>query len=385
MKLDRYTLLGRSGLRVSPIALGTMTFGTEWGWGADEAAAQRLFDLYVDAGGNFIDTADLYTEGTSESWVGRFAAARGVRDRLVIATKYSYNAESGNPNAGGNHRKNLLRALEGSLKRLGTDYIDLYYLHTWDRMTPVDEVMRAMDDAVRAGKIRYVGLSDVPAWYAGRAQTLADWLGFEPVAAMQLEYSLIERNAEHEFADLATQLGMGLVPWSPLGMGVLSGKYRPSQTSADGADGAHNASGLVGVSGEGRLQTVGAKPPPGFDKLSPRNFAIVAELERVAHEANRPMAQVALNWLYQKRGVASIIVGATQASQLKQSLGALEFTLAPELVARLDAASEPAHPFPYYMFADGHQARIHGQVDVRATPANHAHVQRVPAPPATQS
>jgi aryl-alcohol dehydrogenase-like predicted oxidoreductase len=166
MKLDHYTLLGRSGLRVSPISLGTMTFGTEWGWGTDEATARALFDLYVDAGGNFIDTADLYTEGTSEQWVGRFTAERRLRDRLVIATKYSYNAEAGNPNAGGNHRKNLLRALEGSLKRLGTDYIDLYYLHTWDRMTPADEVMRAMDDAVRAGKIRYVGLSDVPAWYA---------------------------------------------------------------------------------------------------------------------------------------------------------------------------------------------------------------------------
>lgn len=374
MKLDTYTLLGRSGLRVSPIALGTMTFGTEWGWGADEATARRLFDLYVDAGGNFIDTADLYTEGTSETWVGRFTAARGLREQLVIATKYSYNAQTGNPNAGGNHRKNLLRALEGSLKRLGTDYIDLYYLHTWDRMTPADEVMRAMDDAVRAGKIRYVGLSDVPAWYAGRAQTLADWRGFEPVAAMQLEYSLIERNAEHEFADLATQLGMGLVPWSPLGMGVLSGKYRPSQSGADGAP------GLAAAAGAGRLQTVGPKPPPGFDKLSPRNFAIVGELERVALEVGRPMAQVALNWLYQKRGVSSIIVGATKAAQLEESLGALDFTLAPELVARLDAASEPARPFPYYMFADGHQARIHGQVNVRAVPANHAHVQQVPAP-----
>jgi len=377
MKLDTYTLLGRSGLRVSPIALGTMTFGTEWGWGTDEAAARRLFDLYVDAGGNFIDTADLYTGGTSETWVGRFAAARGLREQLVIATKYSYNAQTGNPNAGGNHRKNLLRALEGSLKRLGTDYIDLYYLHTWDRMTPADEVMRAMDDAVRAGKIRYVGLSDVPAWYAGRAQTLADWRGFEPVAAMQLEYSLIERNAEHEFADLATQLGMGLVPWSPLGMGVLSGKYRPSQSGANGTD---NATGLTAVAGAGRLRTVGPKPPPGFDKLSPRNFAIVAELERVAHEAGRPMAQVALNWLYQKRGVSSIIVGATKAAQLEESLGALDFTLAPELVARLNAASEPTHPFPYYMFADGHQARIHGQVNVRATPANHADAQHVPAP-----
>ncbi|WP_233800715.1 aldo/keto reductase [Paraburkholderia sp. HP33-1] len=373
MTLDHYTLLGRSGLRVSPISLGTMTFGTEWGWGADEAAARQLFDLYVDAGGNFIDTADLYTEGTSEQWVGRFTAARGLRERLVIATKYSYNAQPGNPNAGGNHRKNLLRALEGSLRRLGTDYIDLYYLHTWDRMTPADEVMRAMDDAVRAGKIRYVGLSDVPAWYAGRAQTLADWRGFEPVAAMQVEYSMIERNVEHEFADLATSLGMGLVAWSPLGMGVLSGKYRPSQGAQRPTD----------VTGSGRLQTVGDKPPPGFDKLSARNFAIVAELEAVARLANRPMAQVALNWLYQKRGVASIIVGATKAAQLEESLGALDFTLAPELVDRLDAASEPPHPFPYYMFADAHQARIHGQVDVAAQPANHARSQRVPAPQPT--
>jgi aryl-alcohol dehydrogenase-like predicted oxidoreductase len=373
MTMNRYTLLGRSGLRVSPISLGTMTFGTEWGWGADETAAQRLFDLYVDAGGNFIDSADLYTEGTSEKWVGKFAAARGLRDRLVIATKYSYNAESGNPNAGGNHRKNLIRALDGSLKRLGTDYIDLYYLHTWDRVTPVDEVMRAMDDAVRAGKIRYVGLSDTPAWFAGRAQTLADWRGFEPVAAMQLEYSMIERNAENEFADLAANLGMGLVPWSPLGMGVLSGKYRPSQGGVAG-----NVAG--NVSGSGRLASFGSAPPPGFDKLTERNFRIVAELEAVANEAGRPMAQVALNWLHQKRGVSSIIVGATKPEQLQESLGSLDFTLAPELVARLDAVSEPARPFPYYMFADGHQARIHGQVEVTGKPASYDRPVRVPAP-----
>ncbi|WP_118179431.1 aldo/keto reductase [Paraburkholderia phosphatilytica] len=370
MTMNRYTLLGRSGLRVSPISLGTMTFGTEWGWGTDEKLAQRLFDLYVDAGGNFIDTADLYTEGTSEEWVGRFAAARGLRDRLVIATKYSYNAQPGNPNAGGNHRKNLLRALDGSLKRLGTDYIDLYYLHTWDRMTPVDEVMRAMDDAVRAGKIRYVGLSDTPAWFAGRAQTLADWRGFEPVAAMQLEYSMIERNAENEFADLAANLGMGLVPWSPLGMGVLSGKYRPSQAAGNGA----------AFTGAGRLASLASAPPPGFDKLTGRNFQIVAELEAVANEAGRPMAQVALNWLHQKRGVSSIIVGATKVEQLQESLGALDFTLAPELVARLDAISEPARPFPYYMFADGHQARIHGQVEVADKPLTFDRAVRVPAP-----
>ena len=373
MTMNRYTLLGRSGLRVSPISLGTMTFGDEWGWGADEATAQRLFDLYVDEGGNFIDTADLYTEGTSERFLGKFIAARGLRDRLVVATKYSYNAEAGNPNAGGNHRKNLMRALDGSLKRLNTDYIDLYYLHTWDRMTPVDEVMRTMDDAVRAGKIRYVGLSDTPAWFASRAQTLAQWRGFEPVAAMQLEYSMIERNAELEFADLATELGMGLVPWSPLAMGVLSGKYKPSQGSFTGSCRLETV----------RAQNPGAKPPPGFDKLTERNFRIVAELETVAREANRPMAQVALNWLHQKRGVASIIVGATKPEQLRDSLAALDFTLDPALVARLDAVSEPARPFPYYMFEDGHQARIHGHVDVRSKPDAFDRPVLVPAPQAS--
>jgi aryl-alcohol dehydrogenase-like predicted oxidoreductase len=370
MTMNRYTLLGRSGLRVSPISLGTMTFGTEWGWGADEAAAQRLFDLYVDEGGNFIDTADLYTNGTSEQWLGRFVAARGLRDQLVIATKYSYNAQAGNPNAGGNHRKNLMRALDGSLKRLGTDYIDLYYVHTWDRMTPVDEVMRTMDDAVRAGKIRYVGLSDTPAWFAARAQTLAQWRGFEPVAALQLEYSLVERNAELEFADLAAELGMGIVPWSPLAMGLLSGKYKPSERGAGQG---------------GRLETVlaqsgGGTPPPGFDKLTPRNFDIVAELEAVAREAGRPMAQVALNWLHTRRGVSSIIVGATKPEQLRDSMAALDFTLAPELAARLDAASAPATPFPYYMFADGHQARIHGHVDVVSKPQTFDRPVHVPAP-----
>jgi aryl-alcohol dehydrogenase-like predicted oxidoreductase len=298
-----------------------------------------------------------------------------LRERLVIATKYSYNAESGNPNAGGNHRKNLIRALEGSLKRLGTDYIDLYYMHTWDRMTPVEEVMRAMDDAVRAGKIRYVGLSDTPAWFAGRAQTLADWRGFEPVAAMQLEYSMIERNAENEFADLAATLGMGLVPWSPLGMGVLSGKYRPSQGS-----GSFQAKA---VSGDGRLASLAAAPPPGFDKLTERNFRIVAELEAVASEAGRPMAQIALNWLHRKRGVSSIIVGATKTEQLQDSLGALDFILSPEHFARLEAVSEPARPFPYYMFADGHQARIHGQVDVIAKPDAYDRPVHVPAPDKT--
>lgn len=174
MSLDTYYTLGRSGLRVSRLALGAMTFGTEWGWGADEETTRQLFNTYVDAGGNFIDTADLYTNGTSERLIGKFVAERSLRDRVVIAIKFSYNAEPGNPNAGGNGRKNILRAVEGSLQRLGTDYIDLYILHTWDRITPTEEVMRTFDDLVRSGKVRHIGLSDVPAWYATRAQTLAN-------------------------------------------------------------------------------------------------------------------------------------------------------------------------------------------------------------------
>ncbi|MEL7045358.1 MAG: aldo/keto reductase, partial [Pseudomonadota bacterium] len=179
--MDYYTL-GNSGLRVSRLALGTMTFGDDWGWGADESASRELFDSYVEAGGNFFDTADLYTNGNSERMLGKFIAERGLRDRAVIATKFSYNAEPGNPNAGGNGRKNILRAVEGSLERLGTDYIDLYILHIWDRLTPAEEVMRTMDDLVRSGKVRHVGLSDVPAWYAARAQTIAEWRGYEPLA-----------------------------------------------------------------------------------------------------------------------------------------------------------------------------------------------------------
>ncbi|MBO1112400.1 aldo/keto reductase [Bordetella petrii] len=357
MTMKQYLTLGRSGLRVSPLSLGTMTFGNEWGWGADQDAARALFNLYREAGGNFIDTADMYTEGTSERWLGQFVQETGSRDELVIATKYSYNAQPGNPNAGGNQRKNFQRALEGSLKRLRTDYIDLYYLHTWDRLTPVDEVMRAMDDAVRAGKIRYVGLSDVPAWYASRAQALAQWRGFEPVAALQLEYSLVERNAEREFADLAVEQGMGIVPWSPLAMGLLSGKYRPSQD---------------GQFGQGRLQAVSQNPGPGFDRFTPRNFAIVAELESVARDVGKPMAQVALNWLAGKQGVSSIIVGATRPAQLRESLASLEFTLPPDAVRRLDAASAMPAPFPYYMFADVQQQRIHGGVQVASRPGGYA-------------
>lgn len=355
--LNIYYTLGRTGLRVSRLALGTMTFGTEWGWGADKDTARKLVDAYVEAGGNFFDTADLYTNGTSETWLGEFIAARKLRDRAVIATKFSYNGEPGNPNAGGNGRKHILRAIEGSLKRLGTDYIDLYFLHTWDRVTPTEEVMRTLDDLVRSGKVRHIGLSDIPAWYASRAQTIAEFRGYEPLAALQLEYSLAERNIEHEFTTLGTEHGMGIMVWSPLASGLLSGKYRPSEG---------------GSTGTGRLETLKGTSNPAFQRFTKRNFAIVAELEAVAQALNRSMAEVALNWVANRPGVASVIVGATKLRQLEENIAALSFDIPAEFLQRLDTVSAPERPFPYMFFGNEMQGMIHGGANVGMKPKGYA-------------
>src|SRR5580698_2889661 len=226
MDLKQYVTLGRSGLRVSPLALGTMTFGTEWGWGSEPAIARQVFDGYIEQGGNFIDTADAYTNGKSEELLGHFIAERGLRERLALATKFTFNADPANPNAGGNGRKNIYRALEGSLRRLKTDYVDLYWLHAWDTVTPVEEVISTMNDLARAGKIRHYGFSDTPAWYLTRAQTLAQCQATEPLIALQLEYSLVERTIEREHVPAAQELGLAVCPWSPLAGGFLSGKYK---------------------------------------------------------------------------------------------------------------------------------------------------------------
>ena len=356
MSLNSYYTLGRSGLRVSPLALGTMTFGTEWGWGTDPATSKTLFDTYVDAGGNFIDTADLYTNGTSETLLGEFIGDRNLRDKIVIATKFTYNGEPGNPNAGGNGRKNIMRAVEGSLKRLNTDYIDLYILHTWDRITPAEEVMRTLDDLVRSGKVRYVGLSDVPAWYASRAQTIAELRGYERLCTLQLEYSLVERNIENEFVSLGTEHGMGIMVWSPLASGLLSGKYRPSEEE--------------GV-GEGRLKMMKDSNNPAFQKFTEKNWQIVTELETIAQKMGRSMAQVAVNWAANQPGVASVIIGATKLHQLQDNLQALDFTIPDELLVRLNEVSIPTPTFPYSFFGSEIQSMIHGGVTVGDKPAGY--------------
>ncbi|WP_342240116.1 aldo/keto reductase [Inquilinus sp. OTU3971] len=332
--LSHYRLLGRSGLRVSPLALGAMTFGTDWGWGADEPEARRIFDTYVDRGGNFIDTANQYTEGSSERLVGTFAADR--RDRLVIATKYTLPLRAGDPNAGGNHRKSLVRSVESSLQRMQTDYIDLLYLHAWDFTTPVEEILRAMDDLVRAGKVLYVAISDAPAWQVARMQTIADLRGWSPLIALQIEYSLIERTVERDLIPMARELGLGVIPWSPLASGVLTGKYGRADLDIGGT-----------AEAVGTRKNVAA----ANGALTERTLAIAEEVKAVAAEIGKSPAQVALAWTLLNPAVTAPIIGARTAAQLEDNLGALDVVLSDDQQARLDAASTIDLGFPHEFLA----------------------------------
>jgi aryl-alcohol dehydrogenase-like predicted oxidoreductase len=347
-----YHLLGRSGLRVSPLALGAMTFGNDWGWGSSEETAREIFNAYLEAGGNFVDTADLYTNGTSERLVGKFVAERRLRDQVVIATKFSFGAAEGNPNAGGNGRKNMLRAVEGSLQRLGTDYIDLYWVHAWDTLTPAEEVMSGLNALVQSGKVRYVGLSDCPAWYGARAQTLAEWRGWERLAGLQMEYNLTERAIEHEYVPMAQELGMGICVWSPLASGLLSGKHTKESLQ------------------DGRLKSIQGSGNPVFDRIAsnPRNWEIVAVLNEVAKATERSPAQVALNWVTRRPGVSATLIGASKLDQLRSNLEALDFSLPADAVARLEEVSRPELTTPYMFFGEAMQAMQRNGTTVRREP-----------------
>ena len=348
-----YALLGRSGLRVSPLCLGTMTFGTEWGWGAPLQAARALFARYLEAGGNFIDTADGYTGGTSEEMLGRFIKETKTRDRVVLATKFTFNRQEGNPNAGGNGRKNIYRVLEGCLRRLQTDYIDLFYMHAWDTITPLEEVAETLDALVREGKVRYVGLSNIPAWYLARFQTLAELRGLSRVCALQLEYSLVERNIEREHVPAAIELGMGICSWSPLASGLLAGKYRRTAR---------------GVQGTGRLKTIQGSGNPAFEKFTERNWRLLDVLLSAARELGRSPAQVALNWITRRPGVVSTIIGATRLDQLDDNLRALEFEIPADLSQKIEEASRPETLYPYLFFGPVLQARVHGGMPTHREP-----------------
>ena len=325
----RYGLLGKSGLRVSELCLGAMTFGEAWQEmriAAPHEECRRIFETFAAAGGNFIDTANHYNFGASEEFLGEFV--RPDRERFVLATKYSLTMRRDDPNAGGNHRKNLMQSLDGSLRRLKTDYIDLYWIHAWDFTTPVDEVMRALDDAVRAGKVLHVGISDVPAWVVARANTLAELRGWTAFVGLQVQYSLVERAVERDLLPMASDFGMSVTAWSPLGMGILTGKYgrnREGQREAgrlDGSDHPH----VVGYRRE-------------------RNVAIVAEVEKIAGELGRTPSQVALSWLRHK-GVIPIL-GARTVGQVTENLACVDLDLTSEHVTRLDDVSRIELGFPH--------------------------------------
>jgi|SRR5262245_3549234 len=325
----RYRLLGNSGLRVSEAALGTMTFGEEWGWGAGKDEARKVYDAFRAAGGNFIDTANLYTNGTSESYLGEFM--QGHRESVVMATKYSNAVPGTDPNAGGNQRKNMVQAVEASLKRLKTDYIDLYWVHIWDGMTPVDEVMRGLDDLVRQGKVLYVGISDAPAWWVAQANTLADLRGWSRFVGLQIEYSLTERTVERELIPAAKALNLGVTAWSPLAGGVLTGKYHGQ-----------------GSSEPGRMASEMMK---AFLPEEQRTGRIVQAVKAVADAVDRSMAQVALAWLRYRPVPVIPIIGARKVSQLKDNLASFDLTLSADQVKTLDEASAIELGFPDNMYA----------------------------------
>jgi aryl-alcohol dehydrogenase-like predicted oxidoreductase len=325
MPLNNYVTLGRSGLRVSPFCLGGMTFGEDWGWGTTVKDSEAIIDRFLDLGGNFIDTANVYTRGHSEKIIGDHIGQKPHRrDRVVIATKFIGNLYRGDPNGGGAGRKSMVAACHESLRRLQTDYIDLYWMHCWDKHTPIEETMRAGDDLVRAGKVRYLGFSDTPAWKTAEAQVTARFRGCAPPVGLQIEYSLLERTVEGELVPMARELGLGVTPWSPLKSGVLSGKYTRANKGRVEAD-------------RGAWAT---------SALTDKAYEIIDELQRIARELDTTPAAVALAWVQGRPGVASTIIGARTLRQLEDNLKALDVRLSSAHVESLDRVSEPTLDFP---------------------------------------
>lgn len=314
----KFKLLGKSGLRVSELCLGTMTFGTEWGWGADKHESKKIFEAYANAGGNFIDTANRYTEGTSEIFLGDFISSD--RDHFVVSTKYTLYDRNGDPNYAGNHRKNMIRSVNESLKRLHTDYIDVFWVHMWEFTTPIDEVMRGLDDLVRSGKVHYVGISDTPAWVISRSNMLAELRGWSQFVALQVEYSLLQRGAERDLLPMAKTLDMAVTPWGVIGGGALTGKYLRGET--------------------GRV-------PENSLRRSERSSDIAQEVVNVAQELGVTPAQVAINWVRQRVSNVMPIVGAKRVEQLQDSLKCLDFVIPDEIMTRLNEVSKIELGFPH--------------------------------------
>jgi aryl-alcohol dehydrogenase-like predicted oxidoreductase len=335
MNDQRFVLFGRSGLRVSELCLGTMTFGTDWGWGADEDESRLIFERFAETGGNFVDTSNNYTDGTSEEFVGRFVAES--RDRWVIATKYTLTLDPDDPNAGGNHRKSLVRSLESSLRRLNTDYVDLLWLHMRDSTTPIEEAVRALDDQVRAGKVLYVGISDSPAWIVAQANTVADLRGWSPFVGLQLPYSIAGREPERELLPMAAAFGLAVTPWGVLDAGVLTGKPAAERRWPE-------------------------------DAVSDRVQGLVDLLGEIADGHGCTRAQAAIAWMRRRPAPPTIvpIVAARREAQMVENLGVLDVTLDADELSRLDEASAPELGFPRSFLESGNARElIYGQTWAR--------------------
>jgi aryl-alcohol dehydrogenase-like predicted oxidoreductase len=323
-----YKLLGKSGLRVSELALGTMTFGEECGWGASKEESKKVFDAYVEAEGNFIDTANRYTEGTSEKFVGEFIASN--REHFVVGTKYTLFTRRDDPNLSGNHRKNMMHALDASLRRLNTDYIDLYWVHAWDFTTPEEEVLRGLDDMISTGKIHYIGISDTPAWIVSRMNAVAELRGWTQFVGLQIKYSLIDRSVERELLPMARKLDMAVTPWAVIGGGILSGKYNRNKEE------------------NGRAQI--------YKSINDNNLKIAEEVIKVADEIGCSPSQVAINWVRQQPGIIIPIIGAKSEKQLNDNLDCLRFSLNKEQLSKLNEASNIDLGFPH-TFLDSENIR----------------------------
>ncbi|CQR66122.1 aldo/keto reductase [Streptomyces leeuwenhoekii] len=348
-----YRLLGRTGLKVSNIALGVATLGSQWGprWTMPASDADALLGVAIDHGINFFDTANVYNRGESEAWLGRALNSRAARDRVVIATKCGYRTDPRDVNSGGCSRKNMFASVERSLRRLGTDYIDLLYLHLWDGVTPVEESLAAAADLVASGKVRYFGLSNVPGWYAGQAEAMSRCRGWPVPAAVQLNYNVLERSIEHEFFPFAEMTGVGLVAWGPLANGLLTGRYRIEVQERR-------------IVGDGRVTetfTTGDVDP--FRPIVPQAIQCLSEL---AAETGRSPGQLALTWILSKSHITSVAVGVSSREQLLENLAALETSLAPEAIARIDRASHQTTPYPYTFLAEDIQELVHGTEPMRA-------------------
>ena len=327
MALDSYVTLGRSGLRVSPFTLGTMTFGEDHGWGASPEESTNVLAAYLDHGGNSIDTANLYTNGHAEKILGDFFAAHPERrDRVVLGTKFFANLHAGDPNGGGVGRKGILHQLEDSLRRLHTDYVDVYWVHNYDPVTPMEETLRTLDDLVRAGKVRYIGLSDLPAYRIAQAAMITRYTSWTPITALQLEYSLLERTSEGELIPAAREFGIGVLPWSPLKNGFLAGRYGSDRPAPD-------ASTRTGASDY-------------FQPPTDRQYQVIDQVNKIAADLGASSAAVALAWVAGRPGVTSTLIGARRVDQLLDNISALDLDLGAEHRARLDELSQPELAFP---------------------------------------